>query len=89
MSPDHALALLSGLLRATLAVTGPLLAAALAGGLMVGIAQTATQINEASVAYVVKTAVVLAALLVAGPYMAERTVSYTRTTIASISQVVR
>lgn len=89
MSPDHALALLSGLLRVTLTVTGPLLAAALAGGLMVGIAQTATQINEQSVAYVVKTAVVLVALLVAGPYMAERTVSYTRNTIASISQVVR
>ena len=89
MSPDHALALLSGLLRATMTVTGPLLLAALLGGLVVGIMQTATQINEQSVGYVVKTAVVLATLLVAGPYMAEKTVAYARASIGSIATVVR
>ena len=59
MSPDHALALLAGLLKTTMIVTGPLLAAALLGGLFVGVMQTATQINEQSIGYVLKTAVVL------------------------------
>ena len=89
MSPDHALALLAGLLRTTMIVTGPLLAAALVGGLVVGELQTATQINEQSIGYVVKTAVVLAVMLVAGPYMVGKTVVYARDTIGSIAHVVR
>jgi flagellar biosynthesis protein FliQ len=89
VSPDHALALLSGLLQTAILVSGPLLAAALVGGLVVGVLQTATQINEQSVGYVLKTAVVLVAMLVAGPYMIEKCMVFTRDSIASISQVVR
>lgn len=89
MSPDHALALMATLLRTAVLVSGPLLAAALVGGLVVGVMQTATQINEQSVGYVLKTAVVLVAMLVAGPYMAEKSVSYARDTIGSIAHVVR
>ena len=89
MSPDSALALLAALIKTTVTVTGPLLAAALVGGLVVGVMQTATQINEQSVGYVLKTAVVLVAMLVAGPYMAEKSVSYARQTIGSIAHVVR
>lgn len=89
MSPDHALALLAGLLRTTMIVTGPLLAAALVGGLVVGVLQTATQINEQSIGYVVKTGVVLVVMLVAGPYMIEKSVVYARDTISSIAEVVR
>lgn len=89
MSPDHALALLAGLLKTTMIVTGPLLAAALLGGLFVGVMQTATQINEQSIGYVLKTAVVLVVMLIAGPYMVEKSVAYTRDTIGSIAEVVR
>lgn len=89
MSPDAALALLTGLFHVTLAVVGPVLGAALIGGLAVGIVQTATQINEASIGYVVKVAAVLAALLAVGPWMAEEVVGYTRETLSSVALVVR
>jgi flagellar biosynthetic protein FliQ len=89
VSPDHALALFSDLLRVTLIVGGPILLAALVGGVFVGILQTATQINEASIGYAVKGAAVLAVLLVLGPTMAQAVVSYTRTTIESVAFVVR
>ena len=89
MSPDHALALFSELLRVTLIVGGPILLAALVGGVLVGIVQTATQINEASIGYAVKGAAVLAVLLVLGPTMAQAVVTYTRTTIESVAVVVR
>lgn len=89
MSPDNALMLLATLLRTTVAVCGPVLAAALIGGLCVGVVQTATQINEQSVGYVVKTAVVLLTMLVVGPYMAQKTVTYARETFTLIGQVVR
>lgn len=89
MSPDHALALFAELLRVTLIVSGPILLAALVGGVFVGILQTATQINEASIGYAVKGAVVLAVLLLLGPTIAASVVTYTRSTLQSVALVVR
>lgn len=89
MSPDYALGLLQGLLHTTLLIAGPLLAAALVAGVMVGVLQTATQINEASLGYVVKVAATILALLLFGPMIAEKLVSYTRQSFESVSTVVR
>lgn len=89
MSPDHALALIASVLEVTLIVCGPLLAAALAGGLVVGVIQTATQINEASISYVVKCAAVILTLVVIGPYVTEKAVAYARDQITSVALVVR
>lgn len=89
MTADAALALLYGLVQVTLYVAGPLLAASLIGGLFVGVLQTATQINEASVGYVVKASCVLLTMLLFGPVMVEKVTSYARTSIEGIAQVVR
>lgn len=89
MSSDHALALIYGLLTTTMYVAGPILAAALLGGVLVSIIQTATQVNEASISFIVKVGAVLAVLVVGGPVLAEKVVSYTRNSIASIEDVVR
>lgn len=89
MSPDYALALLQGLLQTTLMIAGPLLAAALAAGVFVGVIQTATQINEASLGYVVKVGATILALLLFGPVIAEKLVSYTRHSFESVATVVR
>jgi len=89
VSPDHALALIGDLLKVTLIVTGPILVAALVGGLVVGVIQTATQINEASIGFVVKAAAVILTLVVGGPYMAEKAVTYARDTLSSTAFVVR
>ena len=85
MSPDHALALMQALLQVTIIVVGPLLLAAL----VAGVVQTATQVNEASLGFIVKVMAALIALLLFGPMMAEKLVSYTRQSFEAVATVVR
>lgn len=59
-----------------LAVSSPPLAAALVVGLAVGLFQATTQIQEPSLATVARIAAVLAALLLAGPWMGARLVRF-------------
>jgi len=89
MNIDQALALMTDLIKTTIFVGGPVLAAALIGGVLIGIEQTATQVNEASIAFVVKAACVMFVLLIGGTSLASRTVQYTRETFSRISDVVR
>lgn len=89
MNSDQALALFAGLFKVTMFVVGPLLLASLVAGVLVGIVQTATQINEASVSYVVKVAAVLAMSLIAGPLLAEHAIAYARTSFTAIGEVVK
>jgi flagellar biosynthetic protein FliQ len=89
VSVDQAIALMTGLIEATILVAGPILAAALVGGVLIGIIQTATQINEMSVAYVVKAACVLLVFAIGGTAIAEKAVRYTRTQLTAIGDVVR
>ena len=88
MTVDQAIALMTGLLETTVMVCGPLLGAALLGGVVIGVLQTATQINEMSVAYVVKASGVILVVVVGGTALAERTVRYTRESFEAIAEVV-
>ena len=89
MNGDQALAMVLEALRVTLWLSGPVLAVALVAGLVVGVAQTVLQINEASVSFVVKVAAVIAVLVVLGPMLASKIVDYTRGSLQSIEHVVR
>ncbi len=89
MTPEGALSLLMGLLTAAVQMAAPLLAVSLVTGVAVGLAQAVTQVNEASVSFVVKTAAVLAALAVIGPSLLESAVQYTRASLLAIEHVVR
>lgn len=89
MSPDAAIALFSDLFRTLLTIAGPLLAVALAAGMVVGVIQTATQVNEASVSFVVKVLAVVAALLVLGPTLFAQLESYTRSNFEAVQSVVK
>ncbi len=89
MTTESALSLLMGLLTASLHMATPLLVVSLVAGLLVGIAQTATQLNEASVSFVTKVAAILATLVVIGPALVTYAVQYTRTCLGSIEHVVR
>lgn len=89
MNPDQAIALVGGLFRTTLFVAGPILASALVAGLVVGIVQTATQINEGSISFLVKVCAVLGIIVVLGPQLASYVVSYTRSSFEDVAQVVR
>ncbi len=89
MTTESALALLLGLIQTAVHLAAPLLLVSLVAGLVVGILQAATQLNEGSVSFVVKVAAVIAALLLAGPSLTGVAVEYTRTSLLAIEHVVR
>jgi flagellar biosynthesis protein FliQ len=89
VTPDQALELLRGLIGTALWLSAPPLLAMLVAGVAVGIVQAATQINEASIAYLVKVTVFAAVLALAGPTLAAHAVSYTRQSFEAVGQVVR
>jgi flagellar biosynthetic protein FliQ len=85
----QALELVARLLQVTMCVAGPVLLSALFAGLFVGILQAATQINEASVSFVVKVTSVIAVLVTLGPTLVTYAVDYARSSLGAIEHVVR
>lgn len=88
MTPERALELLRGLFSVTIAVAGPLLVAALIAGVLVGVLQTATQVNEASVSFFAKVAAVVGVLVVFGPMSLAHIVGYARRCLEAVADVV-
>ena len=89
MTIDQAIALMTSLLQHAVMVAGPVLGAALVGGLVIGVLQTATQINEMSIAYVVKASCVMLIFLFAGTAIVSKAVQFARDNFASVAEVVR
>jgi len=89
VSTSHAMDLFVKLLQATLFACGPLLLVALIAGVIVGVLQTATQINEASISFLVKVIAVVATGVVVGPMLARHVIDYTKATYAEIAEVGR
>ncbi len=88
MSPETVMTIGRQALEMTMLLAAPLLLVALAIGLLVGILQAATQINEMTLSFIPKLIGMAVALLVAGPWMLRELVSYTRTLIESIPSLV-
>lgn len=89
MTVDGALNLLAELLRVALYLAGPALAVSLVAGLAVGVVQTATQVNEASVSFVLKVVAVTAVIVAMGPTLATHAVEYTKHSFEAVAHVVR
>lgn len=89
MTTERALDLIRNALLVAGTAAGPVLAVALLTGLAVGILQTATQINEASIVFVLKLCALTGALIVAGPYILGVLVDYTHRSFAQIGEVAR
>ncbi len=64
-----------------LMVAGPLLLVALAIGLVVGIFQAATQINEATLSFIPKLVGIMLAIVLGGPWMLTVLLDYMRRTL--------
>ncbi|MFZ5532056.1 MAG: flagellar biosynthesis protein FliQ [Pseudomonadota bacterium] len=84
MTPETAMEVARHGLWITMLLAGPLLAAALVVGVVVGLFQAATQINEATLSFVPKLGAIALALLVAGGWMLGVLVDYTRELYRSI-----
>ena len=68
---------------------GPLLIAALAVGVFMGIIQAATSINEQALAFVPKLLVVIAIFMLAGPFMFSTVTGFFQTIFTEIGRVGR
>ncbi len=78
----------TGALEVTLALSAPLLLAALITGVVVGAFQAATHINEMTLSFIPKLLVMALVMALAGPWMLHTLVDYTRELILSIPQLV-
>jgi flagellar biosynthetic protein FliQ len=86
---DGAVELFKNAIFVAAMVAGPPLIVALVMGLVVGVLQAATQVNEASISFVAKLIAVGATFAVLGSWSMQKLVDYTSRTIASISNVTR
>jgi flagellar biosynthetic protein FliQ len=78
MTPEFVLTLGQKMLEVVVMLAAPLLLPALAVGLLVGMFQAATQINEMTLSFIPKVAIVGVVLVAAGPWMLSNLVSFTR-----------
>lgn len=89
MNPEMIMSLGSGALGTMLLLSMPLLLTALAIGLLVGVFQAATQINEMTLSFIPKLIGMALTMVVAGPWMLKLIVSYTRELFESIPSLIR
>ena len=71
-----------------LLMAAPLLVTALVVGLVVAILQAATQINEMTLSFIPKLIAMVAALVIAGPWMVTLYVDYVRRLFESIPTMI-
>jgi flagellar biosynthesis protein FliQ len=88
MTPETVLTIGSHALQVTLLLAAPLLLVALATGLLVGVFQAATQINEMTLSFIPKLLAMAVAIAVAGPWMIKLIVGYTRELFFSIPGLI-
>lgn len=84
MTGDAALQLVSRMLWAGVSIALPLLLITMIVGVLVSIFQVVTQIQEVSLSFIPKILTVVLVLVVLGPWMLKRLVSYSAAVIAGI-----
>lgn len=88
MTPETVLTVGSHALQLALLLAAPLLLTALAVGVLIGVFQAATQINEQTLSFIPKLVATAAVLVVAGPWMLRLLTEYTRELFESIPALI-
>lgn len=88
MTPETVTTIGQQALWVTIMIAAPLLGSALAVGLIVGMIQAATQINEMTLSFIPKLLVLVMALVVSGPWMLSVIVNYTRQLMEQIPSLI-
>ncbi len=83
MTPDTVIDLGREALTTTVLLAAPLLLAALATGLVVGLFQAATQIQEQTLSFIPKLLAMVIALVATGPWLLQTIVDFTTELITS------
>ncbi len=88
MTPESILSIGQQALWVTFAVSSPLLLSALAIGLLVGMLQAATQINEMTLSFIPKLLVLGLSAMIAGPWIIGTIVDFTRGLMQNIPSLI-
>jgi flagellar biosynthetic protein FliQ len=89
MTPETVMTIGNQALTTMLLLGMPVLLVILAIGLLIGIFQAATQINEMTLSFIPKLVGMAATLAIAGPWMLKTIVNYTQTLFLSIPALLR
>ncbi|HUH31063.1 MAG TPA: flagellar biosynthesis protein FliQ [Rhodanobacter sp.] len=89
MTPESVMEFGQHAMYVAMLVSAPLLLTALAVGLLVGVIQAATQINEMTLSFIPKLMAMAVVALVAGPWMLRLLVQFTRQLIESLPGAIR
>ncbi len=88
MTPETVITIGQQALWVTMLIAAPMLGSALAVGLLVGMIQAATQINEMTLSFIPKLLVLVMSLVVAGPWMLSVIVNYTKQLIGQVPSLI-
>jgi flagellar biosynthetic protein FliQ len=88
MTPETVTTIGQQALWVTMLIAAPMLVSALAVGLLVGMFQAATQINEMTMSFIPKLFVLVLAIVAAGPWMLSVIINYTRELMYSIPSLI-
>ncbi len=88
MSPETVLSVSNQALKLALLLGAPLLLTSLVVGLLIGLFQAATQINEMTLSFIPKVIAMAAVVVATGPWMLKLLVDYTRQLIESLPMLV-
>ncbi len=88
MNPAAVMTLGQQALQLALLLAAPLLLVSLAVGLLVGIFQAATQINESTLSFIPKLIAMAATLAFAGSWMLQQLTEFTRRLIENIPSLL-
>ncbi|WP_292999733.1 flagellar biosynthesis protein FliQ [Nevskia sp.] len=88
MTPETVLTIGSQALQLVLMLAAPLLLTALAVGVLIGVFQAATQINEQTLSFIPKLLATAAVLVFTGPWMLRLLTEYTKRLYDSIPALI-
>jgi len=88
MTDNEVVHLVLGGMQVLVMISMPMLISAMLAGLLIGMFQAATQINEVTLSFIPKLIVLLLVMVIGGPWMLGLIVNYTRTLYESIPGLI-
>ena len=88
MGPETVLDVGRDALWMTVLLAGPLLGAALAVGILIGILQAATQIQEMTLSFIPKLLALVVALFIGGPWIIQMLMTFSKRLIVGIPGLI-
>jgi flagellar biosynthetic protein FliQ len=88
MTPETVITIAREAMTVTALLGAPLLLSALAAGLIIGMFQAATQINEMTLSFIPKLLVLALVAALAAPWMLKLITGYTHTLFSSIPSLI-